>query len=136
MLDNSPMLLYNNEAVRNAAIAQPVERILGKDEVASSNLASSSKKSVIPYGMADFLSLLVVLIDAPVQIWGATRPPPVAEKGRGASGSGRRDASLLRQAQHLPGTATGERHNNRDQKVSVFFFLSAPDLKILNATGE
>ena len=27
---------------RNAAIAQPVERILGKDEVASSNLASSS----------------------------------------------------------------------------------------------
>ena len=28
----------------NAAIAQQVERILGKDEVASSNLASSSKK--------------------------------------------------------------------------------------------
>ena len=28
-----------------AAIAQPVERILGKDEVASSNLASSSKKT-------------------------------------------------------------------------------------------
>ena len=28
----------------NAAIAQSVERILGKDEVASSNLASSSKK--------------------------------------------------------------------------------------------
>ena len=27
-----------------AAIAQSVERILGKDEVASSNLASSSKK--------------------------------------------------------------------------------------------
>ena len=39
----------------HAAIAQPVERILGKDEVASSNLASSSKKSVIPSGMADFL---------------------------------------------------------------------------------
>ena len=39
---------YNNLAVseqhktKNAAIAQPVERILGKDEVASSNLASSS----------------------------------------------------------------------------------------------
>ena len=29
--------------------------LLGKDEVASSNLASSSKKSVIPTGMADFL---------------------------------------------------------------------------------
>ena len=28
--------------------------LLGKDEVASSNLASSSKKSVIPDGMADF----------------------------------------------------------------------------------
>ena len=37
--------LYNSKAVStNAAIAQPVERILGKDEVASSNLASSSKK--------------------------------------------------------------------------------------------
>ena len=32
---------------KNAAIAQPVERILGKDEVASSNLASSSKPSEI-----------------------------------------------------------------------------------------
>ena len=31
------------EQAKNAAIAQPVERILGKDEVASSNLASSSK---------------------------------------------------------------------------------------------
>ena len=31
-----------------AAIAQPVERILGKDEVASSNLASSSKKRLEP----------------------------------------------------------------------------------------
>ena len=29
--------------MKYAAIAQPVERILGKDEVASSNLASSSK---------------------------------------------------------------------------------------------
>ena len=31
-------------SARHAAIAQPVERILGKDEVASSNLASSSIK--------------------------------------------------------------------------------------------
>ena len=30
----------------DAAIAQSVERILGKDEVASSNLASSSKQKV------------------------------------------------------------------------------------------
>ena len=42
----------------NAAIAQPVERILGKDEVASSNLASSStKKPEIPM---DFGFLLFV----------------------------------------------------------------------------
>ena len=45
-LDNFGRVLYNTEAVcetRHAAIAQSVERILGKDEVASSNLASSSK---------------------------------------------------------------------------------------------
>ena len=39
------MLYYIRVVRRNllyAAIAQPVERILGKDEVASSNLASSS----------------------------------------------------------------------------------------------
>ena len=34
--------LSRNSGVLNAAIAQSVERILGKDEVASSNLASSS----------------------------------------------------------------------------------------------
>ena len=42
---------YNTQAVQeklNAAIAQQVERILGKDEVASSNLASSSKKALEP----------------------------------------------------------------------------------------
>ena len=43
MLDKSAYPLYNLKAVKNAAIAQSVERILGKDEVASSNLASSSK---------------------------------------------------------------------------------------------
>ena len=42
MLDKMPHPLYNLKAVKNAAIAQSVERILGKDEVASSNLASSS----------------------------------------------------------------------------------------------
>jgi len=34
--------------------AQHGKNPIGKDEVASSNLASSSKKSVIPSGMADF----------------------------------------------------------------------------------
>ena len=43
-LDKLAYPLYNLKAVKNAAIAQSVERILGKDEVASSNLASSSKK--------------------------------------------------------------------------------------------
>ena len=41
---------------RNAAIAQPVERILGKDEVASSNLASSSKKEPRPKGLGSFFA--------------------------------------------------------------------------------
>ena len=39
----------------NAAIAQSVERILGKDEVASSNLASSSKNQSIQTGWLIFL---------------------------------------------------------------------------------
>ena len=51
----------------NAAIAQSVERILGKDEVASSNLASSSKKSVIPTGMADFLfAAITAVFESPI----------------------------------------------------------------------
>ena len=37
---------------KSAAIAQSVERILGKDEVASSNLASSSKTKAHPKGWA------------------------------------------------------------------------------------
>ena len=41
MLDKTADPLYNLKAVKNAAIAQSVERILGKDEVASSNLAIS-----------------------------------------------------------------------------------------------
>ena len=43
-LDKRDDPLYNLKAVKTAAIAQSVERILGKDEVASSNLASSSKE--------------------------------------------------------------------------------------------
>ena len=41
----------------NAAIAQQVERILGKDEVASSNLASSSKKEPTLSGVGSFFTL-------------------------------------------------------------------------------
>ena len=47
-LDKWKETYYNTQAVKNAAIAQPVERILGKDEVASSNLASSSKREAHP----------------------------------------------------------------------------------------
>ena len=47
-VDKVMPVVYNTQAVKNAAIAQPVERILGKDEVASSNLASSSKKEPKP----------------------------------------------------------------------------------------
>ena len=47
---------------RVAAIAQSVERILGKDEVASSNLASSSKKKLVHsdgllFGFGSFVEL-------------------------------------------------------------------------------
>ena len=44
VVDRRGINWYNVKAVRNAAIAQQVERILGKDEVSSSNLDSSSKK--------------------------------------------------------------------------------------------
>ena len=60
-LDKLENALYNTQAFGgNAAIAQPVERILGKDEVASSNLASSSKASEI-FGFQRF-SFAVVKI--------------------------------------------------------------------------
>ena len=45
----------------NAAIAQSVERILGKDEVASSNLASSSKKFQV-FGLGIFLSIAKAMV--------------------------------------------------------------------------
>ena len=59
-LDNYHLMRYNIKAVANAAIAQSVERILGKDEVASSNLASSSKKKhirrdVLLFGFVDYM---------------------------------------------------------------------------------
>ena len=44
MLDKVSQFLYNNICCKYAAMAQVVEHILGKDEVTSSNLVSSSKK--------------------------------------------------------------------------------------------
>ena len=48
VLTNADHCSIISKLSRNAAIAQPVERILGKDEVASSNLASSSIKRPKP----------------------------------------------------------------------------------------
>ena len=54
-LTNSLLCSIISELRINAAIAQSVERILGKDEVASSNLASSSNKKAHPDGWAFLL---------------------------------------------------------------------------------
>ncbi len=62
-----------------AAIAQSVERILGKDEVASSNLASSSKKEPTPPGVGSFFTLLPFELAKPVRIWPPGAAPPVAD---------------------------------------------------------
>ena len=57
-LDKPGKIVYYIKAVTTyAAIAQSVERILGKDEVASSNLASSSNKRAHPTGWALLLNL-------------------------------------------------------------------------------
>ena len=59
-------LRYNTEAVQNAAIAQSVERILGKDEVASSNLASSSKKkpgTPTSFGLSSFSATVAAITE-------------------------------------------------------------------------
>ena len=45
----------NFRGIKFAAIAQQVERILGKDEVSSSNLDSSSRKASAPTGAGAFL---------------------------------------------------------------------------------
>ena len=47
VVDRRGINWYNVKAVRNAAIAQQVERILGKDEVPSSNLGSSSTRNPV-----------------------------------------------------------------------------------------
>ena len=53
---------YNIRVIDDAAIAQSVERILGKDEVASSNLASSSTKVLEPQRFEDFSFFILHLI--------------------------------------------------------------------------
>ena len=45
--------------------------------------------------------------------WGATRPPPVAGGGRGASGSGRRETMVRQHQGYSPGTATGRPYGVR-----------------------
>ena len=53
-------------AQRYAGVAQKVERILGKDEVTSSNLVISSKKTDIPLGCP--FSLWQVVMERKVPI--------------------------------------------------------------------
>ena len=55
--------------------------------------------------------------------WEAMRAPPVADEASGARGSGRQDASLLRQAKRLPGTATGRRIGFRCCHLSEGFLV-------------
>ena len=48
MLDKTAFINYNSNVAKiNAAMAQVVEHILGKDEVTSSNLVSSSRKTLV-----------------------------------------------------------------------------------------
>ena len=58
----------------------------------------------------DLKSLAVKSV--PVRSRGAREAPPVADAATRASGRGRQGTSLLRQAKGLPGTATGQRHQN------------------------
>ena len=57
VLDIFCRLSYNMQAIAIAAMAQSVARILGKDEVTSSNLVSSSKNPVRIF--ADGILLLI-----------------------------------------------------------------------------
>ena len=57
VLDIFCRLSYNMQAIAIAAMAQLVARILGKDEVTSSNLVSSSKNPVRIF--ADGILLLI-----------------------------------------------------------------------------
>ena len=57
-------LSKREQKTKYAAIAQSVERILGKDEVASSNLASSSK----PLKLFEFQGLFFTLGNEPDRI--------------------------------------------------------------------
>ena len=82
MLDICHPLRYNGKAVKqNAAIAQSVERILGKDEVASSNLASSSIKQTPARLSGCFVLFRCSRFELakPVKIW--PKPPCAAGGG-------------------------------------------------------
>ena len=98
---------YNSEAVeRNAAIAQPVERILGKDEVASSNLASSSKTPDSEKNQEfSFIPLRRFELAKPVKIWPNGAALPVAEAAVPLVCSGRRGTQVIYHQGHSPGTA-------------------------------
>ncbi len=127
--------------IRSAAlITKPAERLLrrfflqiGIYRAEQSLDFPQEMKRLSPCGDAIFTKL-------PDAQWGATRPPPVAEKGRGASGSGRQDASPLCRAEHLPGTATGRPYglsvcktHRQTEICPIFFFTKIDIMPVLTA---
>ena len=83
MLDKTANPLYNPKAVKNAAIAQSVERILGKDEVASSNLASSSKFSPYLFDAEIFVFRAKLATSSAFQLRGRRAPMGPRPMGHG-----------------------------------------------------
>ena len=74
-LDKDFILWYKNVAIQCAAVAQSAERILGKDEVGSSNLPSSSIKSVeIPMNFDTFFFLHICTKPASSHLTSIWRP--------------------------------------------------------------
>ena len=68
MLDNCEYIRYNTKVEICAAMAQVVEHILGKDEVTSSNLVSSSKNPS-DYCLRDFYFSPITLFKNPCAFW-------------------------------------------------------------------
>ena len=56
------MICYNGFSVENAVIAQMVERILGKDEVAGSIPANSSKQKSVHFRERIFVYIIHYLL--------------------------------------------------------------------------
>ena len=67
VVDSAGKACYNIKAVKNAVIAQQVERILGKDEVPGSNPGNSSMKKALKHKR--FKAFLFLTNPVPFAIW-------------------------------------------------------------------